>query len=231
MTHTGMPLWGSHKRAIAYAVKKPLCWWTVGCQIWNDFGINTRKSFAKTFFKESNISINNILKLIEDKIRSLSGNKLELYGFTVTVRDIQHRLAQEILQTVVNETEPFLVQNKKEVYWQILTFVNNDICGVFFLDAPGGTGNTSLINFLHAKTRQKIALVITTSRIATTILTGQRTAHSIFRQLLNLFQNGSPLRKISKNKVLAKLLKDTNSLSWMRPQCPKRELLKLFIEY
>ncbi|XP_014784339.1 ATP-dependent DNA helicase PIF1 [Octopus bimaculoides] len=120
----------------------------------------------------------------------------------------------ESLQAVVNEKEPILVQDQKEVYWQVLTSVNKNTGGDFFLDAPEGTGKTLLINLLLAKVRQKIALAVASSGIAATLLTGGRTVHSTFKLLLNLIQNESPLCNISKNTSLAKLLTDAKLIVW-----------------
>ncbi|XP_014786386.1 ATP-dependent DNA helicase pif1 [Octopus bimaculoides] len=170
---------------------------------------------------------NETLRLIDDKVQSLGGNKLEIYGLPAPpVRDVQHRLAQELiretsynmesLQAVVNEKEPILVQDQKEVYWQVLTSVDNNTGGVFFLDAPGGTGKTLLINLLLAKVRQKkkIALAVASSGIAATLLTGGRTAHSTFKLPLNLIQNESPLCNITKNTALAILLTYAKLIVW-----------------
>uniref|UniRef100_A0A0L8FW00 ATP-dependent DNA helicase n=1 Tax=Octopus bimaculoides TaxID=37653 RepID=A0A0L8FW00_OCTBM len=122
----------------------------------------------------------------------------------------------ESLQAVVNEKEPILVQDQKEVYWQVLTSVDNNTGGVFFLDAPGGTGKTLLINLLLAKVRQKkkIALAVASSGIAATLLTGGRTAHSTFKLPLNLIQNESPLCNITKNTALAILLTYAKLIVW-----------------
>uniref|UniRef100_A0A0L8HYC6 ATP-dependent DNA helicase n=1 Tax=Octopus bimaculoides TaxID=37653 RepID=A0A0L8HYC6_OCTBM len=94
--------------------------------------------------------------------------------------------------------------------------MDNNTGGVFFLDAPGGTGKTLLINLLLAKVRQKkkIALAVASSGLAATLLTGGRTAHSTFKLPLNLIENESPLCNISKNTALAKLLTDAKLIVW-----------------
>ena len=55
--------------------------------------------------------------------------------------------------------------------------------GMLFLDAPGGTGKTFLINLILPKLQSqgKIALVTASSGIAATLLTGGRTLHSTLR--------------------------------------------------
>ncbi|KAE9542286.1 hypothetical protein AGLY_003413 [Aphis glycines] len=58
----------------------------------------------------------------------------------------------------------------------------------FFLDAPGGTGKTFLINLLLAQIRSsgKVALAVASSGIAANLLSGGRTAHLTFKLPLNV---------------------------------------------
>jgi ABC-type ATPase involved in cell division len=55
-----------------------------------------------------------------------------------------------------------------------MSSVNNNEGKILFLDAPGGTGKTFLINLLLAKVRYggKIALAVASSGIAATLLVG-----------------------------------------------------------
>ena len=66
--------------------------------------------------------------------------------------------------------------------------------GILFLDAPGGTGKTYLINYLLAKVRATgdIAIAVASSGIASTLLQGDRTAHSTFKLPLNLAREEHP---------------------------------------
>ena len=70
--------------------------------------------------------------------------------------------------------------------------------GMLFLDAPGGTGKTFLINLILAKLRSegKIALATASSGIATTLLTGGLTLHSTFKIPLDLHAMDIPIYSI-----------------------------------
>ncbi|GBO10705.1 hypothetical protein AVEN_235539-1, partial [Araneus ventricosus] len=59
---------------------------------------------------------------------------------------------------------------------------------LLFLDAPGGTGKTFLINLLSAQTQKdkKVAIAVASSGIAATLLDDGRTAHSVLQLPLNL---------------------------------------------
>lgn len=66
--------------------------------------------------------------------------------------------------------------------------IETDEGGIIFLDAPGGTGKTFLINMILAAIRVKkqIALALASSRIAATLMEGGKTAHSALNLPLNV---------------------------------------------
>lgn len=61
--------------------------------------------------------------------------------------------------------------DQKQAYDTLAAFVFNDGGGIFFLDAPGGTGKSFLLNLLLAKIRhrQMIAIAVASSGIASTL--------------------------------------------------------------
>ncbi|XP_014676110.1 PREDICTED: uncharacterized protein LOC106816068 [Priapulus caudatus] len=88
--------------------------------------------------------------------------------------------------------------------------------GLFFLDAPGGTGKTFVTNLLRAKVKQtrKIALVVASSGIAATLLDGGRTAHSAFKLPFNLAKRENPTCNISRSSTKAKLFQECKLIIW-----------------
>ena len=72
--------------------------------------------------------------------------------------------------------------------------------GVFFLDAPGGTGKTFLLN---TRFRSEIALVTASSGIGATLLSGGRTLHLRFKIPLDAHKQELPMCSIKKGTVLA----------------------------
>jgi len=114
----------------------------------------------------------------------------------------------EQLAEDIQENEPCLVPDQREVFNKITQAVFNGSGGTFFLDASGGTGKTFLINLLLAKIRQRnmIALAVASSGIAATLLTGGRTAHSVFKLPLNLESMEAPTCNIGRGTGKAKLL-------------------------
>lgn len=81
--------------------------------------------------------------------------------------------------------------------------VENNSSGIFFLDAPGGTGKSFVINLLLAKSRKNknFFFAVASSGIAATLLKGRRTAHSTFKLLLDLKRNDNAMCNICKGLV------------------------------
>lgn len=104
------------------------------------------------------IIINEALKLIEDKINNISGKNMVDFGLTTPQRieaiasDVIRELNYDTtaLCTFVNEMAPHLVPEQRRVYDLIIQRINSGEGGLFFLDAPGGTGKTFLLNLLLA---------------------------------------------------------------------------------
>jgi hypothetical protein len=88
--------------------------------------------------------------------------------------------------------------------------------GLFFLDAPGGTGKTFLIHLLLAEIRKQneIALASALSGLAATLLEGRKTAHSALKLSLNIAHSETPLCNISKNSGKSQVLNTCKVIVW-----------------
>lgn len=102
---------------------------------------------------------------------------------------------------------PLLNEQQKQVYETLMQAVDNNTGGLFFLDAPGGTGKTFVISLILATIRSRcdIALALASSGIAATLLvpvdatTGLITLTNDFRRFVdsqlalieNVFPNSS----------------------------------------
>lgn len=94
--------------------------------------------------------------------------------------------------------------------------VNNEQGGMYFLDAPGGTGKTFLLQLILATVRMdnKIVLALASSGIAATLLDGGRTAHSALKLPLNMQIVETPVCNISKTAGMAKVLQQCKLIVW-----------------
>ena len=105
---------------------------------------------------------------------------------------------------------PMLTSDQREVYDCFCSMIDGDEGGMLFLDAPGGTGKTFLINLILAKLRSegKIALATASSGIAATLLTGGRTLHSTFKIPLDLYAMDIPICSIKKGTALSRVIQE-----------------------
>jgi superfamily II DNA or RNA helicase len=99
-----------------------------------------------------------------------------------------------------------LNEEQRAAYDEIMSSVDTEDGGLFFVDGPGGTGKTYLYRALLAtiRSQKKIAVATATSGVAASILPGGRTAHSRFKIPLTI-DNGA-FCTFTKQSGTAKLL-------------------------
>jgi hypothetical protein len=202
-------LWDAHKESLA-----------------EDILMRIRRENPAIDVTYSDDMFNEALLLLEEKTFEMVGKQLEQLGLPAPQRHLSDRLCREIiretnydvaqLQQYVAVNEPLLVADQRVAYDAILHLVNSNAGGLIFLDAPGGTGKTFVINLLLAKIRMqsKIAIAVASSGIAATLLQGGRTAHSTFKLPLNLARSEVPLCHISKGTGQAKVLESCQLIVW-----------------
>ena len=76
-------------------------------------------------------------------------------------------------QAYVEHNVPLLTADQREVYDSFCSMIKSNKGGILFLEAPGGTGKTFLINLILANlwSEGKIALTTASRPIAATLLT------------------------------------------------------------
>ena len=169
---------------------------------------------------------NQTLIILEDRALGMAGKDLKQLGLPTPQRTLGDRLSREMLRETsydlndlneyISVNEPLLLPAQRAAHNAILDQINRKASGIIFLDAPGRTGKTFVINLLLAKIRQqsKIAIGVTSSGIAATLLHDGRTAHSTLRLPLNLTQCEAPLCNISKGTVETKVLQECKLIVW-----------------
>ena len=166
---------------------------------------------------------NECLVLIENQICQMGGQNLKYYGLPPPVRDgcnlsedVSRELSYHIDINEVSEQNKQLLAEQRQVFDTIYDSIEEFKGGLFFIDAPGGTGKTFLLNHLLSKVRLAfgIALATASSGIAATLLIGGRTAHSTFKLPFNILENETPICKISKQSSRGKLLQEARLIVW-----------------
>ena len=115
-------------------------------------------------------------------------------------------LSQKELENFERDVK-LLTSEQKAIFDQIIEAVLNQNEELYFIDAPGGTGKTFVLNLIICKlilSKKKIA-VVASSGIASTLLINGRTAHSLFGIPLELFEDS--VCDIGKRSSKAEFLK------------------------
>ncbi|UYV73325.1 hypothetical protein LAZ67_10002729 [Cordylochernes scorpioides] len=136
---------------------------------------------------------NRALVLIEDICLAIANKRLGQMGLCAPNRsandsydrDLQRETHFDVddLSVFVERNLSKLVPEQRIAYDTLMQAISDQRGGLYFLDAPRGTGKTFLINLILAtiRSRNEIAVAIASSGIAATLLDGGRTAHSALK--------------------------------------------------
>ncbi|XP_057335011.1 uncharacterized protein LOC130673819 [Microplitis mediator] len=167
---------------------------------------------------------NDALILIEDLLNLVAGKTSKDFNFEsptrnhplrgVYMKETSYNIDALLLH--VNQNEKNLTDEQRNVYETVINSIIKKLGQLIFLDAPGGTGKTYLLNLILAKIRAdgKIALAVASSGIAATLLLGGKTAHSLFKLPLDLNRDEFPVCNISKQSELAIVMKECDIIVW-----------------
>ena len=97
-----------------------------------------------------------------------------------------------------------------------------------FIDAPGGTGKTFLINYMISYLSRNVGAVLTTasSGIASTLLSWGRTLHSTFNLPLNITRLNQPAGNISRSTEKARRIENARVLFIDEAPCLHRKCIE-----
>ncbi|UYV73206.1 hypothetical protein LAZ67_10002175 [Cordylochernes scorpioides] len=172
-----------------------------------------RYQLLNSSIRYNDLIYNETLCNIEDRVVSICGKKLQELGLgaprrnVVTNSDILRELAYDTaeLEDNVASMMPKLLPEQRRVFDAVLEKNNLSQPIIIFLDAPGGTGKTFLLNLLLAMVRkeQNIAIAVASSGIAATLLVGGRTAHSVLKLPLTFAEGQTAV--CNNEKIVIKL--------------------------
>jgi hypothetical protein len=202
-------LWAKHKDSMA-----------------EDF-LHQQRQVARNPGLEFNDKVYNLaLVTIEDLVYNMGGNPLGSYGLPAPRRDSLHPLQTEMVRETsysldsfrkyVEENEPKLLNKQRAAYSLLVDQVMHKVYGLYFLDAPGGTGKTFVLNLLLARVRMQkcVSLAVASSGIAATLLAGGRTAHSSFKLPLDMATNENLTCNITHSSGAGQLLQECRLIIW-----------------
>ncbi|XP_054290927.1 uncharacterized protein LOC129005912 [Macrosteles quadrilineatus] len=176
--------------------------------------------YTENIFNEALISLEDMCISINNKILNELGllspernNRNDVIDKEL-LRETQYDLAA--LKVYVEIHKHKLTDDQQLAYDTVMQHIRVGNGGLLFIDAPGGTGKTFLLNLILAEIRmnKNIALAVASSGIAATLLDGGRTAHSAFKLPLNLNQATETPCNISKTSGMATVLKTCKLIIW-----------------
>ncbi|UYV79307.1 hypothetical protein LAZ67_17002062 [Cordylochernes scorpioides] len=183
-----------------------------------------RYQLLDSSIRYNDLIYNETLCNIEDRVVSICGKKVQELGLgaprrnVVTNSDILRELAYDTAELEDNVASMLhkLLPEQRRVFDAVLAKINLSQPIILFLDAPGGTGKTFLLNILLAMIRkeQNIAIAVASSGIAATLLAGGRTAHSVLKLPLTFAEGQTAVCNIRKNSDKASLLRSCKLLVW-----------------
>ncbi|XP_076893330.1 uncharacterized protein LOC143545294 [Bidens hawaiensis] len=141
-----------------------------------------------------------------------------------------HREVQDEYRIVVEpehlSARDSLNFDQKVMYDEIMTHVDNDRPGLFFIDGPGGTGKTFVYKALLAQVRSRgiIALATASLGVAANNMPGGRTTHSRFKIPINL--NNNSMCKINHQSGTAELIRLAKLIIWDEASMAKRQAIE-----
>lgn len=203
-------------------------------ELWNKYRSNMaedilyrmRQIAADPEMPISDQMYNETLILLEDMCFAISTKALIQLGLPSPNRTIHNIIDCELrreqqynindLNDFVQLNQPQLNPQQRQIFDTIINAINDEQSGVFFLDAPGGTGKTFVISLLLATIRAKtqVVLALASSGIAATLLDGGRTAHSALKLPLNIHTAGTSVCNISRGSSMAKVLQSCKLIIW-----------------
>ncbi|GBP75532.1 ATP-dependent DNA helicase pif1 [Eumeta japonica] len=156
------------------------------------------------------------LILIEDQCLTIANKLLIEVGMIAPNRSMHDSFNQELnrelqynvdtLQEFVRNNVPLLNEQQKQVYETLMQAVDNNTGGLFFLDAPGGTGKTFVISLILATIRSRCDIALA---LAFDLL-----LHSALKLPLNLNTIDTPTCNISRSSAMGKLLMQCKLIVW-----------------
>ncbi|UYV77959.1 hypothetical protein LAZ67_15003037 [Cordylochernes scorpioides] len=221
-----------HKIRMLFAILLTTCFPSKPMDLWEKYKDSMSEDILH-HLRAANLDLqftpeiyNRALVLIEDICLAIANKRLGQMGLCAPNRsandsydrDLQRETHFDVddLSVFVERNLSKLVPEQRIAYDTLMQAISDQRGGLYFLDAPGGTGKTFLINLILAtiRSRNEIAVAIASSGIAATLLDGGRTAHSALKLPLNLHTIETPTCNISKNSGMGKVLQTCKLIIW-----------------
>ncbi|XP_019160736.1 PREDICTED: uncharacterized protein LOC109157292 [Ipomoea nil] len=206
--------------------KPEIVWYVVWPHLSDDAQFHVRKQLHNRDFVLTESHKMNFALVEIEKLLSIYGKSLKDYPEMPTAnfaalnvilnRFIQEELAYDSVEQEKENQDLVrqLTEEQKVIYNEVLTDIDRQAGGLFFVYGYGGTGKTFLWRALFSALRSKseIVLNVASSGIASLLLPGGRTAHSRFAIPISI--NEDSTCNISHGSQLAELIVQSKLIIW-----------------
>ncbi|POM74937.1 Helitron helicase-like protein [Phytophthora palmivora] len=146
---------------------------------------------------------------VSDEVARQSADPMD-----IVVQDVAAYEPDDLARTATLADQ--MNENQKVIFDQVIEAVNHPVGGqkLVFVDGPGGTGKSFLLEQIlaHVRLQRKVAIAVASSGIAATLLTGGHTAHSTFRIPLKLSEFSTC--SLSWQSQKAELIRKASLIIW-----------------
>ncbi|XP_072084366.1 uncharacterized protein [Arachis hypogaea] len=164
------------------------------------------------------IEIEKLLQANGKSLRDFAGMPLpnvdlvSEFSNSMVLRELEYDISVMLEEHDSNFSK--LNEEQKSIYNRIIHCVTNKEHGLLFIYGFGGTGKTFLYRLLSAKLRsqRRIVINVASNGIASLLLPGGKTAHSMFGIPLEL--NEDTICRIPKNSPKADLIRLAELIIW-----------------
>ncbi|XP_057723335.1 uncharacterized protein LOC130939233 [Arachis stenosperma] len=164
------------------------------------------------------IEIEKLLQANGKSLRDFAGmplpnvNLVSQFSNSLVLRELEYDISVMLEEHDSNFLK--LNEEQKSIYDRIIHCVTNKEHGLFFIYGFGGTGKTFLYRLLSAKLRsqRRIVINVASSGIASLLLPGGKTAHSMFGIPIEL--NEDTICRIPKDSPKADLIRLAELIIW-----------------
>ncbi|KAK1384934.1 ATP-dependent DNA helicase [Heracleum sosnowskyi] len=179
------------------------------------------QALTMTAYEIENYALAEVEKLLNEVGKSLRDYSTMLYLDEAFLQHSCNRLIEEEtsydkvdMKTQHDRLHSNLNSEQFKVYQSIITSVNSQYGGLYFVYGSGGCGKTYLWKTLCCRLRSegKIVLPVASSGIAAVLLPGGRTAHSRFQIPIKLDQYS--VASIKHGSDFTELIKKTSLIIW-----------------
>ncbi|XP_053202450.1 uncharacterized protein LOC128387301 [Panonychus citri] len=201
-------------------------------QLFEQFKFHLCEDFLREFNQQisENLALNHIQSILDIHQKTLNEFGIQHDNDVIHDIPISSNQRQMYLDESINFYNSANSEQKFCIDTILTTIQNNDPntwSKAYFIDGPGGTGKTSIYNYLikHLLSNNKVVVAVAWTGTAATLLVDGKTSHSSFGLPLNI--NETSVSSITVQSKKAAILREAELILWDEASMIPNTALKL----